>query len=811
MSKQPIDISQLRQPADDPPTLAEACLDYLGIEHADAQTEIDAHLSKHFQQRLRTGQSLAVRITDVQESPETEKKLRITGEIDYSKFPYENPGDVLASLRYKDGSGTSTGEFVTGIPVDRQLNPIEDPDLISLYKFPSFTIQSLDINDDQCTGTVELDALTFGENGGEFITQTPTVKHAPGDEPENISEGDIYLLDPTIDDYTAESAYYVLKNPEYNGLCEVMESFIDGTVDNTSSKFDSEGVETFLKWMHSDASEPFGPNPEQEAFISDIDHEVSMLQGPPGTGKTSGAVAPAIVSRLLAYDGQGPCRALVTGASNKSIDEVMADVSSLLQRYRDHPDTDDALDDVMLLRATEPPEDPEDRDPTDDGEPGAEIVYTAFYDNENLHHNRDEIQQRIQKGNISPIDDKHIVVFATPRRAWRLGKEFIPSFALKGDTNRDGPAWDAPEPSEAELQRYRLFDVLVADEASMMNIPGFLLAGTFYDPGGNILLSGDHRQLPPVQQHRWDDEFRPAVTELAPYLSVLNFFRLLNGEDLTVIDDDLQELINVTSPSNIDIPLHQLEQTYRCHTRVADFLQKWVYWKLDDLDYTSEETYTINDPSPTTDGVATAVAPDAPLVVVTYDDESSQQSNPLEAELATQLILETDTEDDAGIVTPHNAQRGLLETTLEKQARELEGLIGSKKEPKHVKRTDIDTVERFQGGERDLVLVSGTVSDPDYVAAESDFLLNLNRLNVAMSRMKKKLVVIASESIFDHIPLDVEEYNQALLWKGLAKDAGLADDSRSPDWEGSVTEFTGKAMSELPDEADGTTVKVYCL
>ena len=46
----------------------------------------------------------------------------------------------------------------------------------------------------------------------------------------------------------------------------------------------------------------------------------------------------------------------------------------------------------------------------------------------------------------------------------------------------------------------------------------------------------------------------------------------------------------------------------------------------------------------------------------------------------------------------------------------------------------IDTVERYQGGERDVILVSATASDPAYVLAEAEFLLNMNRLNVAISR-----------------------------------------------------------------------------
>jgi len=125
---------------------------------------------------------------------------------------------------------------------------------------------------------------------------------------------------------------------------------------------------------------------------------------------------------------------------------------------------------------------------------------------------------------------------------------------------------------------------------------------------------------------------------------------------------------------------------------------------------------------------------------------------------------------------------------------------------------DVDTVERFQGGERDVIIMTATVSDPDYIAAESDFLLDLNRLNVAMSRMKKKLIVLVSESIPEHIPLDIESYDQALLWKGLAEDSDLADDTVPPVWKDSVPAFTGLSETEFDHAGiDEIDIQLYHL
>jgi superfamily I DNA and/or RNA helicase len=43
----------------------------------------------------------------------------------------------------------------------------------------------------------------------------------------------------------------------------------------------------------------------------------------------------------------------------------------------------------------------------------------------------------------------------------------------------------------------------------------------------------------------------------------------------------------------------------------------------------------------------------------------------------------------------------------------------------------------------------------------------LNRSNVAFSRAKDRLIVICSETLLDHIPSDLDQYQSTLLWKSL--------------------------------------------
>lgn len=79
----------------------------------------------------------------------------------------------------------------------------------------------------------------------------------------------------------------------------------------------------------------------------------------------------------------------------------------------------------------------------------------------------------------------------------------------------------------------------------------------------------------------------------------------------------------------------------------------------------------------------------------------------------------------------------------------------------------MDTVERLQGGERENIIVTATVSDPAAIAQTASFILDLNRSNVAFSRTMKRLIVVVSSSLLNYIPAELEDYQSALLWKSI--------------------------------------------
>jgi len=209
---------------------------------------------------------------------------------------------------------------------------------------------------------------------------------------------------------------------------------------------------------------------------------------------------------------------------------------------------------------------------------------------------------------------------------------------------------------------------------------------------------------------------------------------------------------------------------------VADFLREWVYEK-DQIDFHSEQKHTLSPSTPKTEGLGVVLKPENIFVLIVHDEAESFQSNLVEASIVQALVQNAQSES-IGVITPHNAQKGLLKNLFSD---------GSKD-------TRVDTVERYQGGEADFIIISSTVSDPDYVRSESEFLLNLNRINVAISRMKKKLVIVASRSIFEFMPQDARDYDKALLWRGISETVAFTAGSK-PQWTGDLSEFLGKTTA----------------
>ena len=70
--------------------------------------------------------------------------------------------------------------------------------------------------------------------------------------------------------------------------------------------------------------------------------------------------------------------------------------------------------------------------------------------------------------------------------------------------------------------------------------------------------------------------------------------------------------------------------------------------------------------------------------------------------------------------------------------------------------SSVDTVEKYQGQQREIMICSYILGDRDIIKEEEEFIYNSNRLNVVVSRARFKIIILASQELLLNIGDDIE-------------------------------------------------------
>jgi DNA replication ATP-dependent helicase Dna2 len=106
---------------------------------------------------------------------------------------------------------------------------------------------------------------------------------------------------------------------------------------------------------------------------------------------------------------------------------------------------------------------------------------------------------------------------------------------------------------------------------------------------------------------------------------------------------------------------------------------------------------------------------------------------------------------DIGIIAPYRAQvanlrRHLLNEAEVERWRNGQGI--------DLAEMSIDTVDRFQGGERQVIIMSfATTTVPEAESQLREHLTNRNRLNVALTRAQRKLILVGCAPALAELPV----------------------------------------------------------
>jgi hypothetical protein len=812
MAKEPYPLSELETDRFETPSLAAGSRRYLKMEHAAAREEEYAHYRQFPAQRMLSGRTIPVHIESVEEISDVE--LQVRGKIRFDEF-FENHEMVQRGVRKKGSSGASGGSWMVATRYNRGTLESEVTRPHEIESGVQAIIDDLDLEN----GWITFTALGYGGNASSFLRSHDRWVTDPKYETEEndylcLRSNEKVLLDPQTDDITANRELAALEYPDENQLHSLLEGIRDGDRPApTTNCWSTERLEEFADWVGDTIGPDSLPSQEQATFVTRADSQLVGLQGPPGTGKTAGTLAPAICGRAHAAATAGQnASILVTAPSNTAIYELLETVAEQIEASQTHPELDVSMESVQLVRiASERPADSptnvEYLDYNDDsdtkrlnelatdilgtGSPTAAGQATGNSNEASTTPSPGQSSGQAQLGDYGAADDAssgegtQTIVFATAGRAWRLVKEFL------GTT------------SNKKVAGCSCWDCLFIDEASMMTMPEFLLAGANLTADAQVLVGGDHRQLPPVQQHDWEEETHRDIRATAPYLSALNYLRLLRGEP--VLPEEYQDdWIQDREPETVQIPFDQLSETHRFGQPTADLMWDTIY-EQDGISYTAGSETDRIDLADQLPGLLGAVYDGSPISVITYQPNGDyQQWNPIETLLATALTRVLPDHLSAGVTTPHNAQRSQVQSALvDAHARQTGETITADKLEQAV-----ETVNRFQGGENDVMVVSATVADPQYISRESDFLLSQSRLNVSLTRHKQKLIVLVPQSLLGYIPPDVDQYDNAQIWKLLAQASGEAPvgTDTTPTWSGTVGDIAGNKLATygLIDEAEAT-------
>lgn len=268
----------------------------------------------------------------------------------------------------------------------------------------------------------------------------------------------------------------------------------------------------------------------------------------------------------------------------------------------------------------------------------------------------------------------------------------------------------------------RSFDTVIVDEASMVPLTNLWFAAMLASK--RVVITGDFRQLPPIA----------AASDPEDYPKAARWLRRDVFQEAGVVGADGR--VNLQ-----DQRLASLRKQYRMHSKIGDLVNALVYARDGHpLEHEADE----GELEPIIDAVP---EPGAPLVLCDtgqaqpwcarepggysrYNIYSAVTSVRLAAAALAQGV------ERVGIVAPYRVQVRLIQALVQEY-----GLSPA--------QVEVATVHRFQGGERDLIVLD-LVDGPPYKIGkllQGGFPTEAARLlNVACSRAKGKLVVVA------HVP-----------------------------------------------------------
>lgn len=253
----------------------------------------------------------------------------------------------------------------------------------------------------------------------------------------------------------------------------------------------------------------------------------------------------------------------------------------------------------------------------------------------------------------------------------------------------------------SRLENYE-FDTILFDEASQITVPLALMA---MRKGKRFIFIGDQKQLPPV---------------------------LLSQ---SILSKDSLSVFSILTSQKADHTV-MLNETYRMNRWLTEWPSKTFYnGNLSSAGGNRERKLTLSSIAPRFTEVFN---PASCAVFIPTLDRMARTRNYRDAELVADICEAAVNGgvplSEIGIVSPYRSHGRAVRNFLIKRF----GRTAAR-------QVIADTVERMQGQEREMVILSLATGDEVFLGAVAEFFFQPERLNVSITRSMTKLIVIGPE------------------------------------------------------------------
>ncbi len=423
-----------------------------------------------------------------------------------------------------------------------------------------------------------------------------------------------------------------------------------------------------------------------------------LLNGPPGTGKTS-IILRELVSELYKKD---ETNILLLAYTNRAVDEICETVNNAIINFDDVNDSNvnRGRSDRNFIRI------------------GNELSCSQQH-----KHN---LLSNISKNTATRKDLKEIL------QKHRIYVSTVASMA-----------------SKMELFKLKKFDTVIVDEASQILEPQII---GLLQKCEKFILIGDHKQLPAiVLQSKESSKTKSEVLKNIGLQSRKNSL--------------FERLYKFCENNTLEFAFDELTYQGRMHKEIALFPNHTFYdsklkqafdrpnLKPEDQKKLKRQDIPLNFISKSQNTLTQILAKKRIAFFSSVHSSSKKdyfnKCNDFEAKKVVEIISRIkklydvnnkpyDTAKTIGVIAPFRNQIALIKQKLEEE-----------KIPNHENIT-VDTVERYQGSQRDVIIVSFSINNP----FQLDGIINMNdeetvdrKLNVALTRAKEQLFLIGNDSL----------------------------------------------------------------